>query len=118
MSEPVVVIHGVANRDKQPFLDGVKRLQAKIGNLGTLVPVFWGDLGGQSTDIADSLPKFEGGEWTVRSVDLGPSADPEILRSELGGEKSNEERAAFIFAQRRCPDQRSYEETVRLGLND
>ena len=98
MSEPVVVIHGVANRDKQPFLDGVKRLQARIADLGTLVPVFWGDLGGQSTDIADSLPKFDGGEWTVRSLELGPSADPELLRTELGGEKSNEERAASICA--------------------
>src|SRR5262245_36113027 len=97
MSDPIVIIHGVANHQEAPFLSEVKTLQTKLGASRKLIPVFWGDLGGKSADISDSLPKFEDGQWQVRSLETGtPEAVEEEVRSQLGGRKTMQERVAAI----------------------
>lgn len=94
---PVLVVHGIANHDQTGFEQRVTTLQraihAELPNL-QLIPVFWGDLGGASKDIVDSLPQFAHGQWTTRAS--------EILSSDFKGVEvraepmSNEERAAVI----------------------
>lgn len=56
MSEPVLVVHGVANHDAAQFSETVARLQARVGDRYRLIDVFWGDLGGISSGLADALP--------------------------------------------------------------
>lgn len=54
MSDPVFVIHGVANRDREGFTDDVAALQAATGI--SMVPVFWGDLGADDRFVTAALP--------------------------------------------------------------
>lgn len=56
MSEPVLVIHGVANRDEKEFNSRVKNLSSKLGPSWECIPIFWGDLGAKEEDIIDTLP--------------------------------------------------------------
>jgi hypothetical protein len=56
MSEPVLVVHGVANHDLEHFKERVDALQKRVGARFELIPVFWGDLGGQFTGLSDTLP--------------------------------------------------------------
>jgi hypothetical protein len=56
MSEPVLVVHGVANHDADRFKQSIEGLQARFGNRHRLIDVFWGDLGGIATGLKDSLP--------------------------------------------------------------
>jgi hypothetical protein len=56
MSEPVLVVHGVANHDPEQFKRTVAALQARVGERFKLIEVFWGDLGGVSNGLKDSLP--------------------------------------------------------------
>jgi hypothetical protein len=96
MSEPVLIVHGVANHDSGPFLASVATLQAQLGDQYRLIPVIWGDLGGASKDIEDCLPIFRDGEWTVRSDALQEWL-PTPVRADLGqGRLTNAERAALL----------------------
>ncbi|MGW4759976.1 hypothetical protein [Streptomyces chartreusis] len=54
MNDPVFVIHGVANRDRQGFTAMVADLQTASGH--GMVPVYWGDLGADDTFVAAALP--------------------------------------------------------------
>jgi hypothetical protein len=65
--DPVFVIHGVANRDRDEFAAAVSALAAGAGV--DMVPVHWGDLGAQDQYIDAVLPS--------------PRADTDTLR---GGE--------------------------------
>lgn len=56
MSEPVLVVHGVANHDPEQFKRTVATLQERVGDRFRLIEVFWGDLGGISSGLRDSLP--------------------------------------------------------------
>lgn len=56
MSEPVLVVHGVANHDREQFARTVDALGKRIGTGYRLIEVFWGDLGGISNGLRDSLP--------------------------------------------------------------
>lgn len=99
MTEPVLIIHGVANHTPEPFLESVAALQRQLDDLQgdakwKLIPVFWGDLGGKSQDIGDCLPVLRDGQWTVRA---GEAALPTPIRDDLGsGRLTNAERAAII----------------------
>src|SRR5947209_8215597 len=60
MSEPVIVIHGVATHQADAFNQTVEDLQQRFVNKYSgswnFIPVFWGDLGGQKQDITDTIP--------------------------------------------------------------
>ncbi|UOR00221.1 hypothetical protein MUN81_22535 (plasmid) [Hymenobacter sp. 5317J-9] len=104
MAEPIVVIHGVANRDRAAFEESVAYLQHELGPAWQLLPVFWGDLGGQGTDINDCLPVLREGEWGVRAAGVRgagalPAPFPSLPADALGaGQTSNETRAELIAA--------------------
>lgn len=59
MTEPVLVIHGVANRSKAEFAARVEQLAADAGrDPASLIPVYWGDLGAKTGGIADAIPEL------------------------------------------------------------
>lgn len=80
MTKPVLVVHGVANRDRAAFEAQVAKLARKIDARWNLIPVFWGDLGGQDAGVDDTLP-LERVE--VRSQALG--IDPAVVEAVLSG---------------------------------
>lgn len=55
MNYPMFVIHGVANRDPDDFEKTVSKLQERVGDRWELFPVFWGDLGGETEGLFDTL---------------------------------------------------------------
>lgn len=56
MKEPVIVIHGIANRDEAKFKDVVNNLGSRVGKEYDLIDVFWGNLGGNANGLQDTLP--------------------------------------------------------------
>lgn len=56
MVEPVLVVHGIANHDAAKFKETVAALQDRVGPSYRLIDVFWGDLGGISNGLRDTLP--------------------------------------------------------------
>lgn len=60
MSEPVLVVHGVSNRDASAFESTVGALNAAVGKEWLFVPVFWGDLGAIDNGVEDTLPQMKG----------------------------------------------------------
>ena len=66
-TEPVVVIHGVANRSKTDFARVVDDLARRIDRDIVWLPVYWGDLGAQNKYIDRVLPPI---------LDLGLEAVP------------------------------------------
>ncbi|MBW8833299.1 MAG: hypothetical protein JF606_28770 [Burkholderiales bacterium] len=102
MIEPILVVHGVNNHDFAPFAKQVEKLQQALGPERQLVPVYWGDLGGQSTDLADCLPAFTDGEWHVRSDDgISLNLNPQAVRAIVGprGVLDNATRADIVSGQ-------------------
>lgn len=73
MTDPVFVIHGVANRDRDDFTAAVAALQAATGT--SMVPVYWGDLGAEDRFITAALP--------TRDAAYAPAIGPDgVLRDE------------------------------------
>lgn len=71
--EPVLVIHGVANREQPVWEELVSRLEKWVEQAGAhglrLVPVFWGDLGGSIAGVEETLPEAEAkGAEALRSA--------------------------------------------------
>lgn len=102
MHNPVFIIHGVANYTREPFEASVAQLQkdldAKKKDHWRLIPVFWGDLGGQSQDITDCLPDYKDGAWIVRSEEVDTLL-PTPVRADLGsGQLTNRDRAKILVA--------------------
>ncbi len=62
---PVLVVHGVANRDQDAFNQEVSYLQDKVGSNYQLIPTWWADLGGKTEFLDDTLPDM--GSRQVRS---------------------------------------------------
>lgn len=56
MGEPVLVIHGVSNRDPAAFEALVHDLSNSLAGAWDLIPAFWGDLGGNPLGVADTIP--------------------------------------------------------------
>ncbi|MFE2578666.1 hypothetical protein [Streptomyces sp. NPDC059378] len=73
MPDPVFVIHGVANRDRDGFTAAVEALQSATGV--DMVPVYWGDLGAEDHVITAALPTRD----TKLMSPVGPG---DILRDE------------------------------------
>ena len=81
MADPVLVVHGVANRDKGSFEAQVADLNKRTGNAWRFVPVFWGDLGARVEDLQDTVPQPR--SLSVRGE---PAAvDPALVASLLAG---------------------------------
>ncbi|MDG9927380.1 MULTISPECIES: hypothetical protein [unclassified Pseudomonas] len=55
-AEPLLVVHGIANRSHEDFLAQCSWLQEQVGERYKLIDVYWGDLGGISDGLVDSLP--------------------------------------------------------------
>ncbi|WP_322617477.1 hypothetical protein [Pseudomonas sp. BIC9C] len=55
-AEPLLVVHGIANRSNADFLAQCAWLQEQVGKRYKLIDVYWGDLGGISDGLMDSLP--------------------------------------------------------------
>ena len=80
MSVPVLVIHGVANRDQVAFYTEVANLQNRIGADYQLIPVWWADLGAQTDYLSDTLPDM--GAVGVRA-EGAPVVDRDVLEELL-----------------------------------
>ena len=72
MAEPTLVVHGVNTHDQAEFESTVAQLGRALNDEYTFIPVFWGDLGGVSTDVQDTLPKIESN--SVRSEASTPDS--------------------------------------------
>lgn len=55
-TRPVIVIHGIGNRDRQAFSQTVAEIGRDLGPRWQTFDFFWGDLGGISEGLADALP--------------------------------------------------------------
>ena len=57
---PVLVVHGVANHDRDAFEQRVGEFNRRVNNGATaswrFIPVFWGDLGAVEEGIEDTIP--------------------------------------------------------------
>jgi hypothetical protein len=97
--KPVLVVHGIANHDRAEFESHVTKLQTAISKDlpdVQLVPVFWGDLGGQSQDISDCLPLLKDGQWTTRAK--GVLSIPAVGVEVRGEPRLNNDQRASIIA--------------------
>ncbi len=72
MKDPVFVIHGVANRNREEFTADVSALAAATGV--DMVPVHWGDLGAQDQFIDAALPTYHSYRDTLRDGE-----EPELV---------------------------------------
>jgi hypothetical protein len=59
MADPILVIHGVANRDEKAFRAVVAGLERPFAGRHRFEPVYWGDLGAEAEFIDDTLPLLE-----------------------------------------------------------
>lgn len=94
MSEPVLVVHGVANRDPKAFNDLVANLQSRIDPSWHLIPVFWGDLGAATDGITDTIPGVGSGT-SVRALSQ-PDAAVSVQLVNQGGKRALVDRAGII----------------------
>ena len=57
---PVLVVHGVANHDKNLFEQRVAEFNRRVNDGSAtawqFIPVFWGDLGAVQEGIEDTIP--------------------------------------------------------------
>ena len=96
MTEPVLIIHGVANHEEAPFLENVAALQGRLSSDLKLIPVFWGKSGGQTRHLEDCLPVFSEGEWQVRAH---AREESQFIPAAFGeGRLSQTERTRMIVA--------------------
>lgn len=129
MSEPVIVIHGVATHQADAFNQTVEDLQQrfvnKYGGSWNFIPVFWGDLGGQKQDITDTIPVVS--DTGVRSSEQ--TLNKEIIEVLLAGPPEPDSiredpaelivRGALSVSDQDTPTSvrgSSYEETLRLAV--
>ncbi|MEU6356230.1 hypothetical protein ABZ896_44145 [Streptomyces sp. NPDC047072] len=82
MTDPVFVVHGVANRDPDGFTAAVKALEAATGV--PMEPVYWGDLGAEDRYLTAALPERASAPAPADDLrDTGPLAPlPEFLLDE------------------------------------
>jgi hypothetical protein len=89
MSLPMFVIHGVANRDPLAFEQTVSHLQKRVGDRWQLFPVYWGDLGGKTEGLFETLFEFP---FVVRGQGIGTNWSE---MASLGGEQSSHQDVRF-----------------------
>ncbi|MGH9342188.1 MAG: hypothetical protein ACRD19_00270 [Terriglobia bacterium] len=103
MPAPILVVHGVANRDEHAFHAQVEDVQNRIGGDYRLIPVWWGDLGGKTEYLRDTLPDTAGVTVRGRAAgEIDEAAIVELLRGAFvtGTEqkvRSEDEREEIII---------------------
>lgn len=90
MKDPVFVIHGVANRDRDEFTAAVSALAAAAGV--DMVPVHWGDLGAQDQFIDAALPTYYRAHDTLRDGEEPEPVPAEPVTAALLAEAIDEDR--------------------------
>ena len=83
MPQPVLVIHGVANRNREGFEAQVERLAEDTGAELELLPVFWGDIAAETLGIDETIPRI--GEVIVRTLGLRATPDGPLVTALLAG---------------------------------
>lgn len=111
MSEPVLVVHGVKNRDEGAFRAQVAALERLVGGRWNFVPVWWGDLGAASAHVVDVIPSAGGA--TLRALEdtlaRATASEPSAVRASPRGladvlEGVAERRGAAASAVRSADD--------------
>lgn len=65
----LLVIHGIGNRSETEFKEATQDISDKLRERYELIHVFWGNFGGRSKDLADTLPSlFPGSDEDGRGV--------------------------------------------------
>ncbi|GAA3768684.1 hypothetical protein GCM10022403_000370 [Streptomyces coacervatus] len=90
MKDPVFVVHGVANRDREEFTAAVSVLAAAAGV--DMVPVHWGDLGAQDRFIDAALPVHQTGPDGLRDGEAPQPLPAGPFTAALLGETIDEGR--------------------------
>lgn len=138
MSQPILVVHGIANHDQDAFRNTVQaletKLRAKTGGEWALLPVYWADLGGQLPEgVFDILPGHKAPEvngeemrhyLTVGIDDLTATRTQKVR---AGNEKiaivvaaaiqPNPQAAISGFVVRSTGSQEELQEGVELGIS-
>ena len=95
---PLLVVHGVGNRSEEEFRNTTAFLRERLAPRHRLVNVFWGDKGGVSAGLADTLPSlFPGGpdEQETRAGDAAVQAHAvEAILARAGGPAGHAVRSA------------------------
>lgn len=83
---PVLVIHGIATRDRQTYLDDVAALNDSLGDGVRLIPVYWGDMGAATQPLDTILPYMA---WSARESRANREGSAEVrsalAQRDLGG---------------------------------
>lgn len=97
----MLVIHGVATRDREAFTAEVARLAESVGAPNPFIPVFWGDLAQPQESVERVLPYLD---W------LG-GAETDVDEEATGGDLDDgDETAPPRFARvRRVLTERDFE---------
>lgn len=91
MNLPMLVVHGVANRDKDAFQETVSQLQNRIGKeRWELIPVYWGDLGAKTEGLFETLFDTSSAvraaelvnDWSALASIVGSQGSQQDVRSE------------------------------------
>lgn len=85
---PVLVVHGVATRNRAAFEAEVAKLAEAVGGDRRFVPVFWGDLARPAEAIDDVLPYLS---WLGQAPDVAGD-----LAAELGGGQPDDTDASDV----------------------
>ena len=82
----MLVIHGIATRDKDAYLADVAALDAALGEGVRLVPVYWGDMGAATQPLDTILPYMS---WSARDGRAPREGSAEVraalAQRDLGG---------------------------------
>src|SRR5205823_13780221 len=84
MAEPVLVVHGVANRNQRDFERLVGTLQDNVGKQYDLIHVYWGDLAAATAGIRDTIPSLSDGAADRALRLFGPEDHASLLRKQGG----------------------------------
>ncbi|MCX5262275.1 hypothetical protein OOK27_50560 [Streptomyces canus] len=90
MKDPVFVIHGVANRDRDEFAAAVSALATAAGV--DMVPVHWGDLGAKDQFIDAALPAYRTVPDALRDSETPEPVAAEYLAASLLAESIDEDQ--------------------------
>ncbi|MDL5204420.1 hypothetical protein [Streptomyces sp. ALI-76-A] len=116
MTDPVFVIHGVGNRDRDGFEAAVTALRKASGV--DLVPVYWGDLGADDTHFAVTLPALPGALRDDAGGETDPDAVPEAADAVDAAERVDVRRQwphLAAGARERADDLDAPEDGLRAG---
>ncbi len=114
-SDPVIVIHGVATRDRARFVATVAALEQALGGARRLVPVFWGDLGVPRNVIDEVLPYRDWVEAPRRELEATIAGSRQSLFSDRVRDALRE-RDADSFIRTIAEGWRAYNRMTRRAV--